>query len=103
MVLTSESVALIIAVVTILSNGLGFLIKTLIDKRKNEDIQQEALKILLRRELSTQHEIYMAKGSISRVGLAEFENTLAVYEKLIGSNGFVTDIANDVRELKVRK
>ena len=100
--LTNENVALVIAVITILSNGLGFLVKTLLDKRKNENVEQEALKILLRRELATQHEIYIEKGSISKIGLQEFEATLDVYERLIGSNGYVQDLADDIRQLKAR-
>lgn len=100
--LTNENVALVIALITILSNGLGFLVKTLLDKRKNENVEQEALKILLRRELATQHEIYIEKGSISKIGLQEFEATLDVYERLIGSNGYVQDLADDIRQLKAR-
>ena len=102
MSLTNESVTLLVVIITVLSNGVGYLAKTLIDKRKNEDKVQEALKILLRRELATQHEIYMVKGSISRIGLQEFESTLQVYESLIGSNGYVKDLADDLRQLKVR-
>ena len=100
--LTNENMALVIALITILSNGLGFLVKTLLDKRKNENVEQEALKILLRRELATQHEIYIEKGSISKIGLQEFEATLDVYERLIGSNGYVQDLADDIRQLKAR-
>lgn len=102
MQLTNESVTLLVVIITVLSNGLGYLAKTLIDKRKSEDKTQEALKILLRRELATQHEIYMTQGTISRIGLQEFESTLEVYEGLIGSNGYVQDLADDIRNLKAR-
>lgn len=102
MQLTNESVTLLVVIITVLSNGLGYLAKTLIDKRKSEDKTQEALKILLRRELATQHEFYIAQGTISRIGLQEFESTLEVYEGLIGSNGYVQDLADDIRNLKAR-
>lgn len=102
MVWDTNTVTFAVALATIIGNGIGWLVKTWYDKRKRNDIIQKALKALLRRELSTQHDIYTTKGSISRIGLQEFENTLEIYESLVGANGYVQDIADDIRDLKVR-
>jgi hypothetical protein len=96
-----QTVALAIAVATMLGNGIGWAVKAWWDKHKYNSIIQKALKILLRRELSIQHNIYMNKGRISRIGLQEFESTLETYEALTGSNGYVQDLAEDIRNLDI--
>ena len=94
--------AVIVVLVTAIVNGIGWVVKAWYDKRNSNNLIQQALKILLRRELSTQHDIYTTKGSISRIGLQEFENTYETYENLVGTNGYVQDLADDIRQLKVR-
>lgn len=99
--ITIAEATIIAAVFGFLGTFVGVWYKAKQDRKKDSDLIQAALKVLLRRELSTQHEQFVSSGKITRSALAEFENTYEVYEKLYGINGFVDDIAKDVRELEV--
>lgn len=81
---------------------IGGIIEFIKNRRTESTRIENAIKILLRRELNTQQEHYVSAGSITHIGLQEFEDTLAVYESLIGSNGFVETLANNVRSLEVK-
>lgn len=99
-------VTILVVVLPFACTGLGWCVRTIVDNRNKEkdnyDVVQQALKILLRGELCDLHKHYTEQGYITKRGLEEFESTLEVYDKLVGVNGFVDDLASDIRELKVR-
>jgi len=77
---------------------LGFILNELKAKRS----EQEALKILLRRELRTQYNEWHNKGYITESALIEYTYALDVYERLVGKNDFVEQITKGISCLEVR-
>lgn len=77
---------------------LGFILNELKAKRS----EQEALKILLRRELRMQYSEWHSKGYITESALIEYTYALEVYEKLVGKNDFVEQITRGISSLEVR-
>lgn len=98
---TEVIIALISAIGGAIAVAIPAIITLLQNNKSNKTKLERAMKILLRRELITLHSYYVNMGYITRIGLQEFEDTLSVYDELIGSNGYVEALADDIHSLRI--
>ena len=79
----------------VLSTTLGYCVKALKvykeesqKKKENENIQNEALKMMLQSELTHTHYVYKQMGSIPDYVFKNWHNLFKIYKKL-GGNDFI--------------
>lgn len=93
---------IIVAIIGFLGVALGYLMDEVKQKQNDSKATQKALKILLRKEIKDEYDVWKDKGFISNLALQEFNDTLEVYNELVGKNGYVDDIETKVKTLEVR-
>lgn len=93
----------IVAIIGVFGMALGWLADELRQKLNENNSTQKALKILLRREIKAEYEKWSKEGYITHSALAEFKDTIDVYNALVGNNGYVEDIENKINSLEVRE
>lgn len=89
----------VIALFSIISGGVGWCIKSLQGVNKSNKLQQEALKIILRRELKTLVNHCSDKGHANDSEMKEFIDTYNVYESLYGYNGYSSALYDEMVDL----
>lgn len=86
----------------IVSGILGYLVKTLKDYRKKEDLQNKALMTLLKNNLVSTYFIYNELKQIPDYVYQNFLDGLEIYENLDG-DGFVHNIAKKMESWEIVK
>lgn len=94
-----ESVTAIVSV--ILTGVSSYMVWYMQNREKKKNVNEKAMKVLMRRELRELHDVHMAKGEIDTESLGEFEEIYEIYHQL-GGNGIGTLWKEDVERL-VRK
>lgn len=92
----------IVAIIGFLGIAFGYLFDEFKTKRKDNNAIQRALKIILRKDIKTFHDNCVRQGYITHLELQEFQDTIDVYNILIGNNGYVDDIESKINSLEVR-
>lgn len=93
----------------VVSSILGYCVsliknykKELKDKKENENIQNVALKSLLKGNLTNTYFVYNELKEIPDYVYANFLDMLSVYEGL-GGNGFIHNIASKMEKWDIKK
>lgn len=89
----------VIALFSFISGGIGWCFKSLQGVNKSNRLQQEALKIILRRELKTLCDYCAEKEHANDSEMKEFLDTYNVYESLYGDNGYSNALYDTMVEL----
>lgn len=95
----SNNPEVVIALFSIISGAIGWCFKSLQGVNKSNRLQQEALKIILRRELKTLCDYCVDKEHANDSEMKEFLDTYSVYENLYGSNGYADSLMEKMTEL----
>lgn len=91
------------ASVSFITTGfLGYLIARLKDYKKRDKNQEEALKCLLRSNITSKYYVYNEMGSIP---LYEKENINYMYEqyKKSGGNSYVGGLVEEINKLPIKR
>lgn len=91
------------ASVSFITTGfLGYLVARLKDYKKRDTSQEEALKCLLRSNITSKYYVYNEMGSIP---VYEKENIDYMYEqyKAMGGNSYVERIVKEINDLPIKK
>ena len=93
----------ILTVVGFITTGvLGYLVAKVKDYKKRDTNQEEALKCLLRSNITSKYYVYNEMGSIP---IYEKENIDYMFEqyKLMGGNSYVERIVKEINDLPIKK
>lgn len=99
----SNNPEVVITLLTLIGTGFGWCMKALQGIGKSNKLQQEALKIILRRELKTLCDCCVRKEHANDSEMKEFLDTYEVYENLYGSNGYADSLKDEMTELYERR
>lgn len=91
------------ASVSFITTGfLGYLVARLKDYKKRDKSQEEALKCLLRSNITSKYYVYNEMGSIP---VYEKENINYMYEqyKLMNGNSYVGRLVEKINDLPIKK
>ena len=93
----------ILTVVGFVTTGvLGYLVAKVKDYKKRDVNQEEALKCLLRSNITSKYYVYNEMGSIP---VYEKENIDYMFEqyKLMGGNSYVERIVKEINDLPIKR
>ena len=93
----------ILTVVGFITTGvLGYLVAKVKDYKKRDTNQEEALKCLLRSNITSKYYVYNEMGSIP---IYEKENIDYMFEqyKLMGGNSYVERIVKEINDLPIKR
>lgn len=90
----------VIVLLTLVGSAIGWLGNALFSERKSTKLQEEALKILLRRELKILCDYCKKKYHANDADWKEFNDTYEVYEALYGNNGYASQLLEEMKKLK---
>ena len=93
----------ILTVVGFITTGvLGYLVAKVKDYKKRDTNQEEALKCLLRSNITSKYYVYNEMGSIP---IYEKENIDYMFEqyKAMGGNSYVERIVKEINDLPIKK
>ena len=90
------------AVGFIVTGALGYFTATIKNYKKKEDNQQEALKCLLRSQITSKYYVY---GEIGEIPRYERENIIYMHTqyKNMNGNSYVDEIYPEILELPIKK
>lgn len=89
----------------VLSSGvalLGICYKRMLKELKQQKVEREAVRSLLRNEIISQHQHYLSEGSIPVYGRENLTSMYSSYHAL-GGNGTVTALMEEVMALPTRQ
>lgn len=86
----------------IVTGVLGYLTAKIKEYKKKDNIQQDALKCLLRSAITSKYYVYSELGSIP---FYERENLNYMNEqyKLMGGNSYIAKIMEEINQLPIKK
>lgn len=89
------------AIGVIVTGTIGYLVGVVKHYRKRDHNQEEALKCLLRSNITSKYYVYKATGSIPPY---EKENISYMYEqyKNMGGNTYISDLVAEINRLPVK-
>lgn len=93
----------ILTVVGFITTGvLGYLVAKVKDYKKRDTNQEEALKCLLRSNITSKYYVYNEMGNIP---IYEKENIDYMFEqyKLMGGNSYVERIVKEINDLPIKR
>ena len=81
---------------------LGYLVATLKDYKKRDTNQEEALKCLLRSNITSKYYVY---SELKEIPLYEKENINYMYEqyKSMNGNSYVSGLVEEINKLPIKK
>ena len=81
---------------------LGYLVAKLKDYKKRDISQEEALKCLLRSNITSKYYVY---NELKEIPLYEKENINYMYEqyKSIGGNSYISGLVEEINKLPIKK
>lgn len=87
---------------SVLSGVLGYMTNTIKNYRKRDNTQEEALKCLLRSNITSKYYVYTEIGAIP---LYEKENIDYMHEqyKNMGGNSYIDQIVKEINKLPIAK
>ena len=93
----------ILTVVGFITTGvLGYLVAKVKDYKKQDTNQEEALKCLLRSNITSKYYVY---NELKEIPLYEKENIDYMFEqyKLMGGNSYVERIVKEINDLPIKR
>ena len=93
----------ILTVVGFITTGvLGYLVAKVKDYKKRDTNQEEALKCLLRSNITSKYYVY---NELKEIPLYEKENIDYMFEqyKLMGGNSYVERIVKEINDLPIKR
>ena len=93
----------ILTVVGFITTGvLGYLVAKVKDYKKRDTNQEEALKCLLRSNITSKYYVYNEMGNIP---IYEKENIDYMFEqyKLMGGNSYIERIVKEINDLPIKR
>lgn len=93
----------ILTVVGFITTGvLGYLVAKVKDYKKRDTNQEEALKCLLRSNITSKYYVY---NEIGNIPIYEKENIDYMFEqyKLMGGNSYVERIVKEINDLPIKR
>lgn len=93
----------ILTVVGFITTGvLGYLVAKIKNYKKRDTNQEEALKCLLRSNITSKYYVYNEMGSIP---IYEKENIDYMFEqyKLMGGNSYIERIVKEINDLQIKR
>lgn len=81
---------------------LGFFIGKFKDYKKRDEVQQEALKCLLRSNITSKYYVYTELGSITPYEKQNINYMHEQYKKM-GGNSYVDEIVIEINKLPIKK
>ena len=81
---------------------LGFFIAKFKDYKKRDEVQQEALKCLLRSNITSKYYVYTELGAITPYEKQNINYMHEQYKKM-GGNSYVDEIIVEINKLPVKK
>ena len=85
-----------------LSGMSGFLTAKMKQYKKREEVQQEALKCLLRSNITSKYYVYTELGSITPYEKQNINYMHEQYKKM-GGNSYVDEIVIEINKLPIKK
>ena len=81
---------------------LGYLVAKLKDYKKRDTNQEEALKCLLRSNITSKYYVY---NELKEIPLYEKENINYMYEqyKSMGGNSYISGLVEEINKLPIKK
>ena len=86
----------------ITTGGLGYLVAKLKNYKKRDISQEEALKCLLRSNITSKYYVY---NELKEIPLYEKENINYMFEqyKAMGGNSYVSGLVEEINKLPIKK
>lgn len=85
-----------------LSGMSGFLTAKMKQYKKREEVQQEALKCLLRSNITSKYYVYTELGSITPYEKQNINYMHEQYKKM-GGNSYIDEIVIEINKLPIKK
>ncbi len=90
-----------IALPIVLTALMGYIVFLLKNQKKDRDANSRGTMLLLKVQLIEYHAEWKARGYVTKHGLQNFLEMYDAYH-VLGGNGMVTELLNEVKELPIK-